>query len=127
MFTVDVKQQCNNNNNTLDVKHINTPKKDTYLWSLSPCSIETESAIFVSLTCSLLPEDLHSKLILSPLQLVLCRVAAVKRLPVHHHSADYIFDPLKSFGLTPSQCENRVPLKPLLGGMGSVAPLHYCT
>ena len=27
---------------------------------------------------------------LSLLQLVLCRVAAVKRLPVHHHSADYI-------------------------------------
>ena len=24
-------------------------------------------------------------------QLMLCRVAAVKHLPVHHHSADYIF------------------------------------
>ena len=41
--------------------------------------------------CSLLPEDFHSELILSSLQLVLCHVAAVKRLPVHHHSADYIF------------------------------------
>ena len=42
---------------------------------------ETEPAIFVSLTCPLLPEDLHSELILSSPQLVLCRVAAVKRLP----------------------------------------------
>ena len=32
---------------------------------------------------------------------VLCRVAGpVKHLPVHHHSADYIFSgPLESFGL----------------------------
>ena len=52
---------------------------------------ETESAIFVSLMCSVLPENLHSELILSSLEQVLCRVAAVKRLPVHHHSADYIF------------------------------------
>ena len=41
---------------------------------------KTESAIFVSLMCSLLPEDFHSELILSSLQLVLCHVAAVKRL-----------------------------------------------
>ena len=27
---------------------------------------------------------------LSPMQLVLCRLAAVKRLLIHHHSADYI-------------------------------------
>ena len=52
---------------------------------------EIESAIFVSSMCSLLPEDLHSEFFLSSLQLVLGRVAAVKRLPVHHHSADYIF------------------------------------
>ena len=57
---------------------------------------KTESAIFVSLICSLLPKDLHSELILSSLQLMLCRVAAVKRLPVYHHSADYIF---WSFGI----------------------------
>ena len=30
---------------------------------------------------------------------MLCRVAAAKRLPVHHHSTDYMFsDPLGSFG-----------------------------
>ena len=52
---------------------------------------KTESAIFVSLMSYLLPEDLYSELILSSLQLVLCCVAAVKRLSVHHHSADYIF------------------------------------
>ena len=60
---------------------------------------KTKSVIFVSSMCSLLPEDLHSDLILSSLQLVLCRVAAVKHLPVHHHSADYIFSgPLGSLG-----------------------------
>ena len=77
----------------------------------------TESAIFVSLICSLLPEDLQSELILSSLQLVLCRLSAVKCLPVHNHSADYVFWP---FGII-------VPLKPVLGGVGSVASLPYCT
>ena len=58
----------------------------------------TESANFVSLVCFLLQEVLHSELILSSLQLLLCRVVAVKRLPVHH-SADYIFSgPLGSLG-----------------------------
>ena len=52
---------------------------------------KSESVIFFSLVWSLLPEDLHSELILCSLQLVLFRVAAVKRLPVHHQSADYIF------------------------------------
>ena len=52
---------------------------------------KTESATFVSLICSLLLEALHSEPILSSLQLVLYRVAAVKRLTVHHHGADYIF------------------------------------
>ena len=52
-----------------------------------------------TLMCSLLQKDRHSELILSSLQLVLCRVAAVKRLPVHHHIADYIFSgPLGSLG-----------------------------
>ena len=49
------------------------------------------STIFVSFICFLLPGDLHSELILSSLQLVLCRVAAVKRLPAHHRSAEYLF------------------------------------
>ena len=52
---------------------------------------KTESAIFASFVYSLYPVDLHSELILSSLQLVLCRVAAVKSLSVHHHSADRIF------------------------------------
>ena len=34
-------------------------------------------------------DRLHS--FLSSLQLMLFHVAAIKRLPVHHHSADYIF------------------------------------
>ena len=76
---------------------------------------KTESAIFVSLMWSLLPKDPHSILILSSLQLVLCRVVAVKRLPVHHHSADHIFSgPLGSSGsILRSQFENRVPLRPV--------------
>ena len=88
---------------------------------------KTESAIFVSLMCSLLPEDLHSDFIISSLQLVLCRVEAVKRLPLYHHSADYIFCFFKITGLILSQFENRVLLKPVLAGVDSVAPLHYCT
>ena len=54
---------------------------------------------------------------------MLCRVAAVKRLPIHHHSADYIFaGPLESFDLILSYFENRVPLKPVL--VGNVASVH---
>ena len=60
---------------------------------------KTESAICFSLMCFLLPADLHSELILSSLQLVLCHVAGVKRLSLHLHSVDYIFScPLGSFG-----------------------------
>ena len=44
---------------------------------------KTKSSIFVSLMCSLLPKDLHSEGIVALLQRVLCRVAAVKRLPVY--------------------------------------------
>ena len=34
---------------------------------------------------------------------------------------------IHSIVLILSQFENRVPLKPVLGGMESIAPLHYCT
>ena len=88
---------------------------------------KTESAIFASMMCSLLPKDLPLELILSSVQLVSCRVVAVKRLSVHHHSADYIFCSFGIIGLILSQFENRVPLKPVLGEVGSVAPFHYCT
>ena len=78
---------------------------------------KTESAIFVNLMCFFLPEDLHLER----------RVAAVKRLPVHRYSADYIFGSFWIIGFILNQFVNRVPLKPVLGGVGSVAPLHYCT
>ena len=72
--------------------------------------------------CSLLPEDLHLELTFSfsSLQLVLCCMAAVKRLPVHHLSADYIF---WSFGiirliLSQFECGVTLKLKPVLGGGG---------
>ena len=62
-------------------------------------SIKPSLFYFVSLMWCMHPKDLHSELILSSLQLMMCCVAAVKRLPVRHHSADYIFScPLGSLG-----------------------------
>ena len=77
--------------------------------------------------CSLLSGDVHSELILSSLLLLLCRVAAVKRLPVYHHSADYIFWSFGIAGSILSQFEDKDPLKRMLRGVGSVATIHYCT
>ena len=57
----------------------------------------------------------------SSLQMVLCYMVAIKHLPVHHQSVDYIF---WSFGITDyilSYPENRVLLNPVLG---VVAVLH---
>ena len=51
---------------------------------------------------------------------MLCRVAAVKSLTVHHHNAGYILFSLGS--LSPSSyLENQIPLKPALGGVCSLA------
>ena len=73
----------------------------------------------VAFICSLLPKGLHSELILSSLQLVLCLLAAIKRLSAYNHSADYIFsDPFGIIRLILSQFENTVPLKPVLGARG---------
>ena len=87
---------------------------------------KTESAIFVSLICSLLPENLHSELILSSLQLMLCRVAAVKRLSVYHHNQCrlYIFWSFGIIGLILSQFENRVLLKHEHGQCCNITLLH---
>ena len=75
--------------------------------------------------CTLLPDDLHSDLFLFLMQQVLCRVAAVIRLPVHHNSADYILSgTFWIIGLILSQFESKVSLKPVLGvGVGSVATI----
>ena len=54
-------------------------------------------------------------------------VTAVKRLPVHHHSADTIFWSFRIIGPILTQFENRVPPKPVLGGHGqccTVTLLH---
>ena len=48
-----------------------------------------------------------------------------KMSPVHNCSADYIFWRFVIIVLILSQFENRVPLKPVQGGVGSVT-LHYC-
>ena len=58
---------------------------------------------------------------------VLCRVAAVKRLPEYHHSADYIFWSFRIIVLILSQFENRVLLKPVLGGGGGGGRGQCCT
>ena len=72
---------------------------------------KTEADIFVFLMRSLLPEELHSELISSSLQLVFCSVAAVKGLPVHHNSGDYSFWSFEITGLILSQFENRDPMR----------------
>ena len=51
---------------------------------------------------------------------MLCRVAAVKSFPEQHHSAGYILFPLGSVGLS-WYFENRIPIKPALGGICSLA------
>ena len=53
-----------------------------------------------------------------------------KTSSVHHHSKEYIFSgPLGSLGSfrVSLQFRNRIPLKPVLRGVGSVAPSRYCT
>ena len=51
-----------------------------------------------------------------------CRVAAVKRLPVLHHSAAYIFTTFGKTELThTSYFENGISLIPVLGGVHSLA------
>ena len=56
--------------------------------------IQNESAILISLTYPLLLKIQVLGTNLFSLQLVLCRVAAVKRLPVHHHSEIIFSGPL---------------------------------
>ena len=52
---------------------------------------------FLSVMYSLFPKAIFFTFILLYCSWCKCRVAAVKRLPVLHHSADYIFN---SFGIT---------------------------
>ena len=49
-------------------------------------SANSSMLFFGSLMCSLLPENPPSDFISPSLQLVLCPVAAVQKLTVHHHS-----------------------------------------
>ena len=69
---------------------------------------------------SLLPKELYSELIISSLQLVLCRVVGIKRLPVHHNTSDSIFWSFGITGLILSRFDKRVPLKPVLGGVDTL-------
>ena len=69
---------------------------------------------FRDFVCSLFSKAILFYFYFTLLSQVLCRVAAVKSLPVHHHSAGYILFPL---GLLSPSCyfENRILLKPALG------------
>ena len=57
--------------------------------------------------------------------MVLCLVAPVKRLSVHHHSVHCIFWSFGMIELIVNHFENIVPLKPVLGGVAGVA--HFIT
>ena len=48
---------------------------------------------------------------------MLCRVVAIKRLPVPHHSTGYILFPLGSWSPSWLFWKKRIPLKPALGGL----------
>ena len=55
-------------------------------------------AAYAAMLCSLLPKTIFLTFILQHCTWCKCRVAAVERLPVHHHSAYYISFRLGSFG-----------------------------
>ena len=77
---------------------------------------QTESPIlffFFDFVCSFL-------LLLYSTVAGVCRVAAVKSLPVHHHSAGYIFS-FWDHWAHPGYFENRISLKPALGSICSLA------
>ena len=59
---------------------------------------KTETPIFYSVVCSLIPKAIFLTFILLHCSLCYYRVAAVERLPVLHHSADCILFPLGSLG-----------------------------
>ena len=80
--------------------------------------------MFFSLVYSLLLRALTYRNYLSSLQLVLCRMAAVKRLPVHHHTADYIFWSFGIIEFIQIYFSSRVWFKPVLEGVAVVA---HCT
>ena len=72
-----------------------------------------------------LPENIQSELVLSSLQLVLCRVEAVSVSPYIILMQIIHFWSFGITGLILSQFENRVPLKPVLWGLGGIAPLIF--
>ena len=59
---------------------------------------KTETPTFLSVVCSLFPKAMFFTFILLHCSWYWCRVAAVERLPVLYHSADYISLPLGSLG-----------------------------
>ena len=64
--------------------------------------------------------------VIDSLQLVLCRMAAVKRLPVHHHCANYIFWLFGIIWFILSHFENKSLLEPVLGSVTNVAYFSTC-
>ena len=70
---------------------------------------------------------LHSEPNLSSLQLTLFRVAAVKHLPIHHHSVDYIFLVLLDHWAHSESVKNIVALEHLAGARAWAVLHHYIT
>ena len=59
---------------------------------------------------SLLQRNLPYRTYLSSLQLMLCRVAVIKSIPVHHYNADYMFWYFGIIVFILSYFENRIPV-----------------
>ena len=86
---------------------------------------KTEFAIFISLMQSLLPKDLTILNVFTFTAAGIVPCGGRKTSPRNHHSAGYIFWSFEIIEFIVSHFENRVSLKPLLGGLARVA--HFIT
>ena len=84
-------------------------------------SLNNTVSHFLSILCSLFPKVILSIFILLHCSWCSCRVAAIKRIPVHRHSADYICHFLWDYWAHCRVFENGVLLMYTLEGVSSVA------
>ena len=86
---------------------------------------KTQLAIFISLMQSLLPKDLTIRNLFTFIAASIVPCGGRKTSPRNHHSADYIFWSFEIIDFIVSHFENRISLKPLLGGVARGA--HFIT